>query len=229
MLTTALASCCLAAVPEFRPETLGLTYATAPPRTELLLHLCTQMPSEQRLLRVRGARFDPCVNEHGDRLAATTSPDVRPSWHRPLPNVLRLAIAIAPPPRSCRTLAAIRGTVELLVTTAPPATRELAPEAVTLPEVAGATITVIERKKQRLVLMLSAPLAERFDGITVEAGRVQTEPLPDGSARVTVRDAEAKRLTLRWHPQAQVLSVPVSIPRLDLPGGIPGTPACPTP
>jgi hypothetical protein len=151
--------------------------------------------------------------------------------------MLRLNLDLTPPEQTVRCLLDLRGSVQLTIGAGPAtavavAVRPRSEKPVDVPGLEGGTIQVEESPDHRVVLLISAALSERLADVTFTdaAGAVviakppQNRPVNDGMTRMQfeIESGVAASASVGWFPELRTETVEIRIPRLDVPGGIPG-------
>lgn len=197
-------------------------------------------PPDGAIVRLAGARFRPCLTDSGERVVPLPPPgrraiDLRHDRRLMRERVARLALWVVLPPRPCGALLAVEGEVAATVACGEPLRTVVAAGAGAedaLPGVECGAVRVAEAAPGRLVLECGPGAAERLVG--VDAEDAEGAPIDVRlSARGAVRNGRveaswegpqtAARLRLRWWPRIEERALAVSIARIAVPGGLPGT------
>lgn len=246
----ALALAALAAGEEpgivFRAEnlqiSLRLPIADGRAQPEHRLTLVADQPRDRTVLRLAEPRFTTVLTDTGERLGLLLRPanrtqQVANDRQARRERLLRLNLDLTPPALPVRSLIGLAGSVQLTVGVGPPQVQAVALQPrpampLPLPGLEGATIAVEEGAERRCVLILSQPLADRLAevafadaaGAVVVAKTPQSRPADGGGVRLQFEFEGGEPATARvgWFPTLRTDMVAISIPRLDIPGGIPG-------
>lgn len=251
LLLAVLAPCLAAAAPDlrFEPETLTLSQrvrAGSPPALAMVDHrltLAAPIPRGAQVLRLDQPRFAPCRGDQGERIALFVRPLPRKEMVladrlQERDRMVRLILDIVPPRRDCSSLEGIEGSLSVLFAQGPIQRTELPARigaSATCGQVEQDRAQVEEAKDGQATVQLPQALADRLAGIeTLDAAggllpaRVRPAPgkVVPGQLRYQLRwepPGPAASLRLNWYQGAETVLCRIVLPRIDIPGGLPGT------
>lgn len=230
----------------FRAEALQvsvrLPIADGRAQPEHRLTLVADQPRDRTVLRLSEPHFTIVTADSGERLGLLLRPasrvqQVANDRQARRDRMLRLNLDLSPPERDVRSLLDLHGSVQLTIgegqTDGVPISLRPRPEKpVAIAGIDGGTVQVEEVAERRVVLVLSPSLAERLAevsfadaaGALVVAKAPQNRPADGGAVRLhfEIESGEAASARIAWFPVLRSETVEIRIPRLDVPGGIPG-------
>lgn len=240
--------CGAAEVPAFafRAENLYLSVRlptdAGTPGCSTRLVLIADQPRGTTLLRLREPRFRTVGTDTGERLALLVRPASRAvelagDRQTTRDRAVRLSLDVSPPRVTVHRLLDLAGSVHLEVAVGeprvvpiplhPPPAHPLA-----IPDLPGSEVQVEDLKGSRMAVIVPAALARLLgepefvdaDGAVANVRAPQRIPQPDGGVRLQfdLGGNGAVAMRLAWFPVVQDLAVPIAIPPLTIPGGMPG-------
>lgn len=247
LLAAALAAATASGEPPvavFRPESLAIQQrhpVGGIPVPDHRLVLVADMPRDLRILRLLDPRFAPAAIPGGERLGLLVRPanrvqNVVADRQSQRDRAVRLTLEVTPPRQTSYRLIGISGTVEAVCGLGQPQLLDIDAVAANGTVFAAgadpAAVRLDDPGDADCALLFSAAMAERIAnvsfldaaGAAVAAKSPKLRPLDGGAVRATWDFEEGRAATVRisWFAELRTVSVPISIPLLEIPGGIPG-------
>ncbi len=201
------------------------------------LVLATALPMDVAVLRASNMVFAPITTDTGERLGLLLRPANRTqsfavdhAFNRD--RQLKITLDLTPPWRPCARLIGLTGAVTLTVASGKRregAMRATVGSVVRAEGIGSASLT--ESSAKSITLVLSRDLADRLSGISArDAGdqelpgkpRELTRDLATVKLALDVATERCERVVVSWFPDLEDRRIAVSIPAIEIPGGMPG-------